>query len=451
MPGPKLFNLEPLEHRQLLAGVTILMHGHQGSINGWVTAAADAIASRIGSSQTSQFVMKVAKSGGKLAVTSFVQSKGPAMSKSSTGEAIIKLDWTAVDDGSYSTDEVGNVVSGFLMRPNSLTPPLVELPLHLIGHSRGASLAVAISEDLGKAGIWVDQETFLDPHPVEDYFGLPVGYGDVPMKVYNNVIFADNYWRDDGNLFNIDPDGQHVSGAHEGDLNNIVQKHFVISAHMAVTSYYHGTIDLKASNNRDHPIFSDWYGTTESKPARSETGYVFSRLGGGSRPVDGLIGAFGGTGSRSDVGKNGDQWANGANLRFVGGTRFPVGEKLKLRFIRQNRDQPVNVTIGMDRDSNPYNTNAVRTMRRAVLEESDKMALTGLSAFTGGVDPGRYFIYAQFTDALGRTRYTYSRRITLTAPSATVPLAAGGVVTKTNRFSSTAQPIAALSVADQIL
>lgn len=444
MCAAMLFKLEPLESRQMLAGVTVLMHGHQGSIDGWIRSAADAIAERIGTSQTSQFVMKIREVGGDLAVSSFTLTKGPTMSASSTGEAIVKVDWTAVDDGSYSTEEVGSVVGDYLMSTHGTMPPLAEVPVHLIGHSRGASVAVAISRRLGRAGVWVDHATFLDPRPVEDVFGLPVGYGDLPMKVYNNVIFADNYWREDGNLLNFDPDGQEVGGAHEGDLNDSVQDQYVISAHMAVTSYYHGTIDLDAIANRDHPIFSSWYGTTEAKPGRRATGYAFARLGGASRPADGLIAGFGGTAPRSGAGNSGTQWSNGGNLRFVGGTTFPVGEKLKLRFMRQDRDGPTNVTIVLDRDSNPYNSNAVRTMRRAELEGADTMTLTGLSAFTGGVDAGRYFIYAQFTDAQGHTRYAYSRRITLTAPPTTASeIRAAAPRQSVRPFSSSSTPISA--------
>jgi hypothetical protein len=387
------------------------------------------------------FIMKVARVSGDLAVTAFTLQRGPAMDKSSTGEAIVKVDWTAVDNGDYSTEEVGKVVADYLMTAHGTSPPLAELPLHLIGHSRGASLAVAVSERVGRAGVWVDQVTFLDPRPVEEIFGF--GYGDVPMKVYSNVIFADNYWREDDNLFNFDPDGQEVRGTHEGDLNDIVQKDHIISAHMAVTSYYHGTIDLDASHNRDHPVLGVWYGTTQERPARDATGYAFSRLGGTARPVDGLNPAFGGTAHRSGPGQSGAQWANGGNLRMVGGTRFVVGDKLKLRFIRQDRDGPTNATIVMDRDSNPYNSNAVRTMRRAVIESSPNMTLTGLSAFTGGVEPGRYFIYARFSDAQGHSRYTYSRRITLTAPPMVTQAAASPEPGKT-LFSQTAISISKL-------
>ena len=125
-----------------LAGVTLLMHGHQGSIDGWVRSAADAIAERIGTSQTSQFIMKVTRASGDLAVTSFTLARGPAMDKSSTGEAIVKVDWTAVDNGDYSTEEVGKVVADYLMTAHGTSPPLAELPLHLIGHSRDGLCAV---------------------------------------------------------------------------------------------------------------------------------------------------------------------------------------------------------------------------------------------------------------------------------------------------------------------
>ena len=40
-------------------------------------------------------------------------------------------------------------------------------PVDLIGHSRGASLNTELARKLAERGIWVDDFTSLDPHPVD--------------------------------------------------------------------------------------------------------------------------------------------------------------------------------------------------------------------------------------------------------------------------------------------
>ena len=82
--------------------------------------------------------------------------------------------------------------------------PLAELPIHLIGHSRGGSLVYALAGLLGEKGVWVDQVTTLDPHPLiipgdlgnPDCGGGP--YDSIPL-VYENILFADNYYQANGN------------------------------------------------------------------------------------------------------------------------------------------------------------------------------------------------------------------------------------------------------------
>lgn len=428
LPHP---TIESLEDRRLLSGVTLLIHGFNGNITGWVDSAATAIAKRL-DGQASQYVMKVDKDGsGDLSVTSFNLTSGPNLGQSTTGEVIIKVDWSAVDEGSFSTNEVGGAVSDYLMRRHGSTRAFAEMPIHLIGHSRGASMVAAISRDLGRRGAWVDQDTFLDPHPV-DGEGDPfnIDFGDTAMRVYDNVLFADNYWRSDGNALNLDPDGEHVDGAHEGQLNNIVQKKFVGSAHAAVTAYYHGTIDLKATTNGDHPVLGAWYGNTSSRPARSQTGFVFSQIGGGSRPSDGSNVAFGGKASRVSAGQEGTQWANLAGMRLLQGTTIPSGPRATLHFVRQDRDSADSVVIFLDRDKNPYNGNNVRVLRRATVPEADGITTTKLTIATDRVSAGSYYIGTQIFDQQGHLRIGYTGKIKITKPSS-------GKSTSSVKFSDT--------------
>jgi hypothetical protein len=73
------------------------------------------------------------------------------------------------------------------------------LPIHLIGHSRGASLMVGLTKRLGEKGIWVDQLTGLDPHPVDGHNDfLDLDFGDTPMASYVNVVYSESYWRTNG-------------------------------------------------------------------------------------------------------------------------------------------------------------------------------------------------------------------------------------------------------------
>src|SRR5688572_15097740 len=240
--------IEALEPRTLLAGVTILAHGYQGTIVGWVASAADAINQRLGG-EGSIYVLKVGEvTKGELAVESFTLEGGTAAPSSPRAEYIIKLDWTDIDGGAYSTAEVGAIVADYLLTYRDEQRALVEMPMHLIGHSRGASLTTDIAQRLGQRGAWVDHVTHLDPHPVDgrDDF-LDFDFDDTPIQSWANVTFTDNYWRTDGEVNNFDFDGEPVAGAHQGDLNGSVQQDFSGSAHMAVTAYYHGTIDLTAT------------------------------------------------------------------------------------------------------------------------------------------------------------------------------------------------------------
>ncbi|HEY0007672.1 MAG TPA: hypothetical protein VGB55_03015, partial [Tepidisphaeraceae bacterium] len=205
---------ETLENRRLLAGMTLLTHGFNGNVNGWVAEAAEGIEERLGEDHASIYTMSVTASGGNLAVSRFRPDSGQEnYQQTQGGEVVVKLDWSSVSGGAFSTGQVAQAVSTYLLSAGSGTPALAELQMHLIGHSRGASLVTALSQQLGAAGVWVDHVTSLDPHPVDgvnDLFGA--NFGDAKMTTYDNVTFADNYWRTDGNINNPDFDGEFVRG-----------------------------------------------------------------------------------------------------------------------------------------------------------------------------------------------------------------------------------------------
>src|SRR5438067_1479779 len=114
-----------------------------------------------------------------------------------------------------STVAVASAVTRELLTSNIIpgVPNLTSLPIHLIGHSRGGSLVAEMAKDLALSGIWVDQLTMLDPHPVNSV-GQGGFWGDSDPVVSDNVVFADDVWRSDG--FNpsqpFDFDGRSVSG-----------------------------------------------------------------------------------------------------------------------------------------------------------------------------------------------------------------------------------------------
>lgn len=406
------FRVESLESRRLMSGVTMLVHGYEGNTTGWVSAAASAISDRL-TGEASIYSMVVGLDPkDRLAVTSFTLDAGRAVSNTATGEMIVKLDWSAVDDGTYATGEVGDVVANYLLQRHGSVRALAELPIQLVGHSRGASLVAAISEDLGQRGVWVDQNTFLDPHPVDGINDMAdADFKDAPMHVYDNVLFADNYWRTDGDLNNFDPDGEPVDGAHEDNLDTTVQLDHVGSAHSAVTAYYHATIDPLALFNGETPISDAWYGNIDGSPTKAQTGFTYTRLGAGKRPADGISQDLGGTGARVTAGEAGTQWGNLTSMRVLDGSTITAGPRATLRFVREDRDSENAITIFLDKDNNPYNGNNVRTLRRFTLNTALTAEASRISIPTDEMAPGIYYIGASINDDDSQLRFAYTSQI----------------------------------------
>jgi hypothetical protein len=405
--------IESLETRRFLAGVTIITHGFEDNTTGWVSTMADAIANRAGGrSDVAIYTLEVGlDSNSNLAVLGLVhQHDTSTITTASSGETILKLDWSTVSDGTYSTVQVGDVVAAWLMATPAGLPSLDEMPIHLIGHSRGASLNTEIAKDLGEHDIWVDQFTSLDPHPVDGGSNNPFGadFGDEPMITWSNIVFADDYWRTNGNGQSTDPNGLPVTGAFVQSLAASVQANFSGSAHDSVHAWYFGTIDTHATtDSAGISIPSSWYGDSSALPPRDDTGFAYTLIGGGKRPASGLAIAHGGTAARIDPGERGTQWADVGDIALKS-TSVAAGQSVKIQFNQQDRQSDSRVTFYLDTDKNPYNGNNVRVLASGTFSEANVVTAAHLKAGTSGVHAGKYYVYAKITAADGLIRYEYA-------------------------------------------
>ena len=395
-----------LEKRRLLSGVTLITHGQGGGGDDEAVQLGNLIADIAGGA--AQYKMTVSSDnvlGAK--VTNFERRPdSPDIADVASGERIIFIDWT--DANVTPTTAIAEAVAKY-MTDNGL----VEQELHLAGPSRGASVMSNLAGSLGERGVWVDHVTYIDPVPAGAV--LP-GIGDVadgPMRVTENVIFADDYWRSDNNVA-TGFDGQPVDGAHNVSLNNTVQAdHGDIDPHTGAGLYYISTVD--PSGPLAPGARSSWFGG--DNPDRDETGYVFSRIVGGVRPVDGIGANFGGAAHRDSVDEQGAQWANIAQLGLRGGvTSVPRGKSIQVAFRFNDVDSKSTVSIFLDKDQNPYNANTVSRIARRTYNAAP-MAGARLSGTTVEAPNGKYFVYAQIADSDGHVRYAYLRdQLTITTP-----------------------------------
>ena len=413
--SPAATFLEPLESRRLLSGVTLITHGQGGSANGDVKTIADLIATRAGGA--AQYVMTVSSDnliGAK--VTSFTHDAStPDIKSVSTGEMIIRLDWSDVKTA--GTTSIGDAVSDYMVSHG-----LVEQQLHLAGPSRGASVVSNLAASLGTHGVWVDQVTYIDPVPAG---GVVPGLGDFvdgPMKVTSNVQFADDYWRSDNNLA-TGFDGQPVNGAHNVSLNNTVQKNNAGDPHVGAGLYYIATVDPTGPLPPD--ARSSWFQGTADAPARNQTGYLFSRILGAPRPKDGVGVNFGGKAHRDGVDTSGPQWSNLADVAIVGGTQnsIAIGKAMSVAFRYGDADSKSTVSVYLDKDRNPYNGNTVLRLARRNFG-TNAMGGAVLSGTTAYASPGTYYAYAVISDSSGHVRFAYAHdAVTLAAAPPTLKFA----------------------------
>jgi len=365
------------------------------------------------------------------------------LASKTTGGILIVLDWSAVADhlsGGPSIQDVVAVVVDKIVIGQNGERPLAELPIHLIGHSRGGGLVAELAHQLGEQGVVVDQLTLLDPHPLtsadpQPPFPVPPVI-DTPLAIYENVVFADNYWQ------NYEyPKGQSISGAYHrlwgqmpgGYYDNTPAAAF--PNHRNIYLMYQGTVNL------DNPVDNGeasmdaaerlaWFNAYEN--SGDDTGFTYSRLdGGGDRgsaaaPVGGgdqiraglnNDAAFGGGGARSSLAWSAAVWPNLAQLDVLansvvlgaGAHPVTIGTILQLHTVYLDYDSGSTVTLRVDADRNPYNGNGVADI------SSQAFAVTGGTYAQNTVDwdtsamanGSTVYVYAQVTDG-ARTRYLYA-------------------------------------------
>jgi hypothetical protein len=357
------------------AGVTLITHGNTGVTDGWVTGMADALSGRLGENLPI-FRIDVATNNSGVYVASLNGVSGGSPLVSASGEIVVKLDWRSLANFEHITYSVANALAPALADTNLIPQlgghALAEFPLHILGHSRGGSLVCELSQRLGEMGVWVDQVTTLDAHPIN---------GDAPVAGYQNVLFAESYYQTDSFLNLVNGEPIPVSHWRRQTSFGGGYTDFFSGTHSDVHLWYHGTIDLAAMTDDNDlgsingTVRDTWWTTFEQKGTNA--GFIYSRLGGGDRYVtnrpngsnssqvrDGINRNFelglGVAPNRTALMFNTGAWPNVIRLDLLSTNPVPQGGEATLQIYyqwAQAGGSSMAVEVWRDADTNPLNGN----------------------------------------------------------------------------------------------
>ncbi|MFP6659244.1 MAG: NosD domain-containing protein, partial [Pirellulales bacterium] len=272
------------------------------------------------------------------------------------------------------------------------------------------------SSDLGAKGVFVDQVTYLDPHPL-----LPGDYPVWENAVPQNVLFADSVWRTDGAFSGNevgDFDGAHIVGSYNGQLseellggNELFFNVGYFWEHLDVHLWYHGTIPATENpipNDGTVDVPLDWYGGRE--PERLESGFAYSRIAGGPRPKQGLLDVENWSANRAAVDFGEAVWPSLFNLAVSGegGGTLKVGDPLPVVFDHHDNDSDAAASFFLDTDQNPYNAGAVQVGGATLLSTGGATVTDTETLNTAAASAGTYYVSGRLQDASGRIRYAYA-------------------------------------------
>jgi hypothetical protein len=434
------------QHQARAGGVTVITHGYNSDVTSWITAMTSKIPSYTNFPGTNftVYTLSVTYSGTNY-VLSTTRSAGGAPSATDSGEVIVKLDWSTLSGGifsTYSTYDVAAAVAYGLLQTNLISElgghSLVEWPLHLAGHSRGGSLISEISRILGTNGVWVDHLTTMDPHPLNNdgFNDSPIVGTDAPVRTYVNVLFHDNYWENLGSgLF--DPNGEPVFGAYIRRLYNLSGGYHNTSVsspnHSNVHLWYQGTIDwVTPSSDGSASITTaertNWW--TAYEESGTNAGFLYTLIGGGNRlstdqPLgqgfpsirDGFnqwwdLGA-GQSSNRIALTSNNGNWPSLIRFDRMETNNLAPGQSVPLKLYYQWA-QPTNsqatVKVYLDNDRNPLDSNDALLSQFSVPgtgSNAVNAVTTTVSLNSTNSQPGLHFLYATITGG-ARTRLLYA-------------------------------------------
>lgn len=419
--------------------MTVITHGLNGNADGWVTGMANEIPKYYrfpGASYTFYKLYFIPVSGGYQ--LTWVRLSGNAPSATDSGEIIIAFDWSQLADGSsFNTYQIATVLASQLMNPSFISEmnghALSELPIHLIGHSRGGSVMCQTSFLLGTNGVWIDHLTTLDPHPLNDpnfpFDGFLYSAQDAPCATYQNILFHDNYWQNDAFFIYGEP----VSGAYVRQLLNLNGGYN--SDHSNVHLWYHGTLDFDNPASDGDPANpqitgterNSWWDSYENYGVNA--GFLYSLIGRGDRTSltqpegnghaihDGYNQNWdlgGGTiANRTVLSANNGTWPDIIKFDVVG-TNVVVANSLigtKL-FYQYGGLSNLTMQVFFDKDFNPYNSNSIPiiSLQPPATGAGSVFFYSNLGLATTNVAAGIYSIYAKISDGK-HARYFYTPQL----------------------------------------
>ncbi len=390
---------ESLEPRLTFSGLTIITHGLQSSgvLPQWVDRMAEAVDKRIEPAATASwtdaaFYRMRATGSSPVTISDFSHVAGPSPATSSTGEAVIALDWASVSG--LSGPSTALIAAAVVNALSNAGPSLgfsnnaLTLPVHLIGHSRGGSLVGEVARLLGQQGVWVDQLTTLDAFPIGS---------DPSVNISDNVYYADNFY-ETSDLF---VHGSPINGANNVGPLNLPGGAGL--AHSDVHTFYHGSIDRAATGDMDVTLNPAWYGNTLG---RATAGFDASRVSGGARAAAGLSSLGAGSATRTHViTVDPVPRPNLSLLSITGGTNgaFSVGDAFTLNYRYQTHTSSSEIDVYLDTDQNLFNGFSRVFAIDAALPQTGATPNT-LARAVGGtwssaaLSPGVYYINGIITD-----------------------------------------------------